>query len=300
MRWIPRAAQIVLGVLLLTTSWLLRKGLEGHPVLVGAWVSAALLLLLLAAAEGMKNLGNITRREIGSLFLSPIAWVVMTAFLAVFGAIFSRFLGFASMAPTFYFLSLIMAFVIPMLTMRQIAEERRSGTIETLTTAPVTDVELVLGKFLGALVFFLFILLPTGVYVWILFHYSTIGPDKWMLAAGYLGTVLMGMFMLSFGLFVSSIWREQTAAAAVGAVALFLLWILGYFLPENPPASLTQTFWSSVQAALYGVGSFVSFTKHLEPFGRGEVDTREVIFFLSFTAFFLFLAVGTVSTRKWR
>jgi ABC-2 type transport system permease protein len=271
-----------------------------NALVVLAVFVVALALLVLLSGLAMRNLYAITRREIGSFFLSPVAWVVTTVFLVAFGAIFCRFLGMASMAPTFYFMSIVMAFIIPMLTMRQIAEERKTGTIEVLTTAPVTDVELVLGKFLGALVFFVFMLLPTGAYVWVLFHYSTIGPDKWMLAAGYVGTLLMGAFMLSYGLFLSSVSREQIVAAVVGSMSLFLLWLLGYFLPANPPASLTATFWSGVQSAAYRVGSFVAFTRHLEAFSRGEVDSREVVFFLSFTAFFLFLAVATVSTRKWR
>jgi ABC-2 type transport system permease protein len=270
------------------------------PLAVSLVFLVALGLMGLLAGLAMRNLYTITRREIGSFFLSPVAWVVMVVFLVAFGVFFYRYLEMASMAPVFYFLSIVMAFAIPMLTMRQIAEERKSGTIEVLTTAPVTDVELVLGKFLAALVFFLFILLPTAAYVWILFWFSTVGPDKWMLAAGYLGTLLLGAFMLSYGLFLSSISREQIVAAVVGAMSLFLLWLLGYFLPMNPPASLTRTFWSEVQAAFYRLGSFIAFTRHLEPFGRGEVDTREIVFFLSFTAFFLFLAVGTVSTRKWR
>ncbi len=251
----------------------------------------------------MRNLATVTRREIGSMFLSPIAWVVMAAFLAAFGAIFSFFVSpeaQAGLAPTFFFLSLVMSFAVPVLTMRQVAEERRSGTIELLTTAPVTDVELVLGKFIGSLVFFLFILVPTAVYAWVLFHYSSTGPDKWMLASGYLGTILTAAFMLSFGLFLSAITREQIVSAIVGMFTLFLLWLLGNFLPMNPPASLTPTFWSQVQEAAWRVGKFLAIGRHLEPFSRGTVDSTEIVFFLSFTAFFLFLAVAAVSTRKWR
>jgi len=270
------------------------------PLVILADFLVALALMIALAGLAMRNLFAITRREIGSFFLSPVAWVVMAVFLVAFGAIFYQFLEFASMGPTFYFLSIVMAFTVPMLTMRQIAEERKTGTIEVLTTAPVTDVELVLGKFLGAAVFFLFILLPTAAYVWILYRFSSIGPDKWMLASGYLGTLLLGAFMLSYGLFLSSISREQIVAAVVGSMSLFLLWLLGYFLPMNPPASLTATFWSEVQAAFYHLGSFLAFTRHLEPFSRGEVDSGEIVFFLSFAAFFLFLAVATVSTRKWR
>ena len=262
---------------------------------------AAALGLVIFLGEGW--LLRIVRRETGSLFLSPIAWVVATAFLVAFGAIFSYFLigsRFASMAPTFGILSLVMAFAIPMLTMRQIAEERRSGTIELLTTAPVTDAELVLGKFIAGVVFLLFLLLPTMVYVAVLYAYSTTGPDPWMLAAGYLGTTLLGMYMLSFGLFLSSVTREQIVSAVVGAFTLFLLWLLGFFLPANPPMSLETTFWTRVQEAASRVGGFLSYTRHMEPFGRGIVDSTEIVFFLSFTAFFLFLAVATVGTRKWR
>ncbi len=248
----------------------------------------------------MRNLGPIARRELGSLFLSPIAWVVMTAFLALFGVIFVQYLDMATLAPTFYILPFIMTFTIPVLTMRQVAEERRSGTLELLATAPVTDLELVLGKFLGGVVFFVFILVPTAAYVWVLFHYSDTGPDVRMLAAGYFGTLLAGMYMLSFGLFVSSITREQVVAGVLGAVALFLLWLLGFFLPTNPPASLAPSAWTMVQDAAYRIGGFISFSRHLEPFSRGIVDTADIVFFLSFTAFFLFLAVAAVSTRKWR
>ncbi|HUW55421.1 MAG TPA: ABC transporter permease subunit [Planctomycetota bacterium] len=296
--WLAVSTLATVVLVPMTAQW----SLPGHfrTRVASVCVLDVFLMAFLAAFLGMGNLWPIIRREVGSLFLSPIAWVVMSAFLVAFGAIFSVSLGYASMAPTFSILPLIMAFVIPMLTMRQIAEERRSGTIELLTTAPVTDMELVVGKFLGALIFFTFILVPTGIYVWILFHFSSVGPDTWMLSAGYLGVLLMGVFMLSFGLFVSSLTREQIVAAVVGAFTLFMLLLLGYLLPPNPPATLATSFWSQVQHALYQLGAFVSLSRHLDPFGRGVVDSREVVFFLSCTAFFLFLAVAMVSTRKWR
>jgi ABC-2 type transport system permease protein len=269
-----------------------------------AWaVIGGFVLPLASAFLFMRNLWTMTRREVGSLILSPVAWIVMCAFLVAFGIIFSQSLEgipYATMSPTFYVMTLILAFAVPILTMRQVAEERRSGTIETLTTAPVTDVELVLGKFFGAVSFYFFILVPTLFYVWVLFHYSSSGADVWMLASDYMGIVLMGLFMLSFGLFVSCISREQIVAAAVGMITLFLLWLLGHYLPPNPPVSLSPTFWAHVQSALYTLGSFLAFGRHYQPFSQGVVDTKEIIFFLSFTVFFLFLAVATVSTRKWR
>ena len=248
----------------------------------------------------MRTVWTITRRELGAMFLSPIAWIVMTAFYVAFGARFSQRLDYADMAETFYFMSLIMAFAIPVLTMRQIAEERKSGRMEVLATAPVTDVQIVVGKFLGALLFFLVILVPTVIYVWVLVHFSTFGPDFRQLASGYLGMVLMGMFMLSFGLFVSSISREQIIGGAIGANALFLSWLLGDFLRREAPGEPGPGFGAQLQVTLHHVGEFLAFNRHLQPFLSGRVDTKEIVFFLSFTAFFLFLAVATVSVRKWR
>ena len=251
----------------------------------------------------MRNIWTVTRREVGSMFLSPIAWVIMTVFLAIFGVLFSVGLMFGSQAgieSIFMPLPFVMAFAIPMLTMRQFAEERRSGTIETLCTAPVTDAQLVIGKFLGGITLYVVILLPTLSYVWLLFHFSSVGPDKWILASSYLGMLLMGMFMFSFGLFMSAITREQIMAAVVGALGLFSMLLLGAFLPPNAPRALVDDFWSRVGLGLYEVGALLAFTRHFMPFGRGIVDTREIAFFLSATLFFLFLAVAAVGTRKWR
>jgi ABC-2 type transport system permease protein len=270
------------------------------PVVVfAAWIFAVFMLLgmIFRAAP---NLWTITRRELGAFFLSPIAWIVMAVILFVLGLIFALFLNDASLEATFYSLPLIMTFAIPMLTMRLIADERRSGTIEVLTTAPVTDVQLVLGKFLGAMGFYVVLLLPTGAFVVVLYGYSSVGPDPWMLASGYLGALLMGMFMISFGLFVSSTTRLQVVSAVVSAVALFTMYLFGAFLPMSAPASLADTFWSKAVTAGYHVVGFLAFTRHLETFDRGLVDTREIMFFLSFTAFFLFLSVAMVSWRKWR
>lgn len=248
----------------------------------------------------MRNTWTLMCRELGSLLLSPIGWIVMTAFYVMFGARFSQVLMNADMIDTFYFMSLVMAFAMPLLTMRQIAEERKTGRMELLATAPVTDLQLVMGKFLGAFTFFIVLMLPTLFFVGILSLYSTFGPDKWMLASGYLGMLLMGMFMLSFGLFVSSIWREEILAGAVSAVSLFLLWLLGQLLDPGGMGRASPNMWAQVRVALNHVGSFLAYNKHLMPFLRGVVDTKEIIFFVSFTAFFLLLAVGTVSTRKWR
>ena len=251
----------------------------------------------------MTNTLNIARRELASFLLSPVAYIILVVFYVAFGLIFYLILSdsqAASMEWTFAFTSLILTLVIPVLTMRQIAEERRLGTLEGLMTTPVTHTALVVGKFLGAAVFFIILLLPSALHSFLLFYFSTSGPDKWALAAGYIGLLLLGCFMLSFGLFCSSLTRSQVAAAMIGVFTLFLFWLLGQAIPQNPPAALEGSTWQTVLKGLYRGGRFIAYRAHFEPFLKGAIDLKHVIFFVSFTVFFLFLAVCTVANRKWR
>ena len=247
---------------------------------------------------------TIARRELASFLLSPVAYIVMVVFYLAFGLIFYLIVAgsnFATMEWTFDFTSLILVLAVPALTMRQIAEERRLGTIEGILTAPVTHTSFVVGKFLGAFGFFLILLVPSAIHAWTLFHFSPAGPDPWKLASGYLGLVLLGAFMISFGLFCSSLTRSQVVAALVGVVPLFLLWLLGtYVASMSPPATLQNSTWEAFLKALYAGGKFITFKEHFTPFCKGIIDLRDLVFFVSFVVFFLFLAVGAVANRKWR
>lgn len=252
----------------------------------------------------MRTTLTIARRELAAFLLAPIAYIALVFFYVAFGLIFyliSQFGNFAaSMEGPFFFVSLFLVLVIPLLTMRQIAEERRMGTMEGVMTAPVTNLSFVVGKFLGALGFYLILLVPSAVYSWFLFHYSTAGPDPWKLAAGYLGLVLMGVFMLSLGLLFSSVTRSQVVAALIGIITLFLFWLLGQAIPQTAPAPLTNTRWEQALRGLHQAGKFIAFKDHFDPFIKGIVALSDIIFFLSFTVFFLFLAVSVVASRKWR
>ena len=251
----------------------------------------------------MKNILHIARRELASYFLSPIAYISLVVFYAALGIFFYLFITgsyMASMMGATYFMGLMLVLVAPVLTMRLIAEERRLGTLEGLMTAPVTHTALVVGKFLGALAFFVILLLPSLFHAWLLFHLSSSGPDVWKLAANYLGLLLLGAFMFSFGTFCSSLTRSQVAAALAGIAILFVLWLLSDFLRDTPPYSLTGDGKDQVLRSLYRAAAFVAYPTHLRSFLDGALDLRDIVFFVSFTVFFLFLAVCTVANRKWR
>ena len=252
----------------------------------------------------MTHTFHIARRELGSFFLSPMAWISLVVFYVIFGLLFYFFkatgFGTADMQALFFWTTLILVLLVPVFTMGLIAEERRLGTLEGLLTAPVTHSALVVGKFLAALALFVVILLPSALHTYLLFKFSSAGPDVWKLASGYLGLVLLASFMLSFGLFCSSLCRSQTIAAITAIVPLFLFWLLGFFLRDNPPATLVGDRMEQLKQSLYQAARFIAYERHYDSFLNGAIDLRDIIFFVSFTVFFLFLAVTAVANRKWR
>jgi len=248
----------------------------------------------------MVNVPTIARRELFGYFYSPLAYVVATLFLAVqgwwfwalvkilalpnapHGAVMQYFFGGAF--PYWMFL----IFVVSMVTMRLVAEERRTGTIETLMTCPVTEVEVVIGKYLGALLFYLFLWLPTVGYVFVLRAYAADGqgPETGPVLAGYLGTLLVGASFTAVGLFASTLTRNQIVAAVLTFVFLTLLLLIGVldFV---------------VQDSVWRDGlSYVNLFSHMETFGKGIVDTRHVTFYLSLVLLFLFAAVRVLETKR--
>jgi ABC-2 type transport system permease protein len=240
------------------------------------------------------------RKELTGYFLSPVAYVVTIFFLMVMGAIFSLLVSVLADGPTgvtimnllfgspFYWMTMLM--IVPVLTMRLLAEEKRSGTIETLMTAPIGDVAVVLAKYAGVLSFYILMWLPTVGYVVILRQFSAMmAPiDFGPLAGGYLGALLVGMFYLSIGLFCSALTSNQIVAAIMtftGMMGLFLLGLLDYVTHRE---------------LLQAVGASVSSYQHMLDFSRGAIDTRPVLFYLSGTAFMLFATVKVVETRSWK
>ena len=256
-------------------------------------------------AESLRNIGAIAGKELRSYYTSPVAWVVLGLFAALFGNFFSVALSFfmqSAMAgqfggprtlnvnqemvrPLLSNASVIILFLLPMITMRAYAEEKRSGTIELLLTSPLKDFEIVLGKFFGAMGMYLGLLAITALYMSILFIWGN--PAFKPMLAGYLGLLLMGGTFISLGLFISSLTANQMVAGAASFVVFLILWIVGWFGENASPT-------------LQPILSYLSITEHFDDFGKGVIDTKHVVYYLTFIVFGLFLAVKSVDTDRWR
>lgn len=252
----------------------------------------------------MRNVIAIAHKELRSYFSSPMAYIVIGFFLLPFGVFFYLYLQAfvrqslqsAQMGGAMnvnqqvvrYVLqnaSVIILFIMPMITMRTYSEEKRSGTIELLLTSPVSDVEIILGKFFGALGLYAAMLGVTLLYMAILFVYGN--PEWRPLVAGYLGLLLMGGAFVSIGLLISSTTNNQIVAGVVTFVVFLLLWIIGWFADSAGP-----TFGP--------ITSYLSITEHFDDFSKGIIDTKHVIYYLSLITFGLFLTAKSVDTERWR
>ena len=256
-------------------------------------------------ASHLRNIGAIAGKELRSYFGSPVAWVMLGLFALIFAWFFnvyldltlknsmqSQFGGPQSMninmdmiRPLLSNASVIVLFLMPMITMRTYAEEKRSGTIELLLTSPVTDADIVLGKFLGALGLYAALLGVTLLYIGTLFAFGN--PEWRPLVAGYLGLLLLGGSFLSIGLFISSTTKNQMVAGTATFVVLLLLWIINWMA-------------DSVGPTMSSVLSYLSITQHFDDFGKGIIDTKHVIFYLSVIVFGLFLTLKSADAERWR
>jgi ABC-2 type transport system permease protein len=236
----------------------------------------------------MRNILAITRKELHHYFASPIAYVLATMFLFINGFIFLLLLYFqqqADMQPVIMNMGVIFLFLCPLITMRLFSEERRTGTIEILMTSPVSDTEAVLGKFFGAvgmLAVMLALTLHLPLFL-ILFGKPDIGP----LWCSYLGLLLLGAGYLALGLLASSLAKNQIVAAVSGFGLILFLWLL---------SASGDIFSPPVTDIL----KYLSFFDHFEEFTRGILDTRDLIFYLSFIGYVLYLTVLAIRNRKWR
>ncbi len=252
----------------------------------------------------MRNIFAIAQKELRSYFSSPIAYIIIGFFALPFGVFFYLYLGafvrqslqMAQYGGSMninqqvirYVLqnaSVIILFVMPMITMRTYSEEKRSGTIELLLTSPVTDVQIIVGKFLGALGLYVAMLLVTVVYIAILFVYGN--PEWRPLVASYLGLLLMGGAFLSIGLLISSTTNNQIVAGIITFVVFLMLWIVGWFAESSGPV-------------MGDITKYLSITEHFDDFSKGIIDTKHVIYYLSLITFGLFLTAKSVDSERWR
>lgn len=246
----------------------------------------------------MKAIYVIAKKELSAYFLAPMAYIVIAAFLLLNGFLFSLITtalsrpGATSTSPmalffggTLFFWVFIIV-VAPVITMRLGAEEAKSGTLETLLTAPVSDFEVILGKYTGAMGLYVAAWLPTLLYVWMLRGYSVVamGP-VW---GGYLGVLLVGLFFTAVGLFTSFVSRNQLVAVMEGfaiLLLLLLLSLLSFFV--NAP------FWK-------GILEYLDLYTMVQTFARGAVDTRGIVYTLSGAGFFLALSYQALQARRLR
>lgn len=230
----------------------------------------------------------IAERELKSFFVSSIAWIIAAAFMAMSGFLFSVILlnsNEASLRFLISNLSVILLFVAPFLTMRLLSEEIRLGTVELLLTNPVRDLEVVLGKFLGAMGFVLVMLVLTLYFPALLFVFGS--PDPGPIATGYLGVLLQAAAFVSIGLAISSTTENQIVAAFLTFAINLILW-------------LSESISQFVGKPLDAVMKYLSITTHFQDFSRGVIDTSHVIFFLSVVAASLFLTYLSLQSRRWR
>jgi len=237
----------------------------------------------------LANTWTFTIKELKSFFNSPVAYVILTLFLLIAGWFFASGLFLLNQADLRDLFSTIIPlaflFFIPAITMRLIAEEKKSGTLELLVTLPVRDVEIVLGKFFSAL-----LLLTCGLVLSFAYPLTLAmlgDPDGGAIVGGYLGLLLMGGSYLAIGVFTSGLTQNQIVAFITGFVIMFLFFMLDKVVIFFP-------------GAVASVLEYLSMTYHLDNVARGIIDTRDLVYFVSVITVFLFLAVRTLESRRWR
>jgi ABC-2 type transport system permease protein len=238
----------------------------------------------------MSRAAVIAKRELSSYFFSPIAYVAMFLFLFTAGLFFwSDFKPGqpAALRNLFEWMVWLLVIVVPILCMGLLAQEWSSGTIETLMTAPVDEGDVIVGKFLGSLGFFLVLLAPTLIYVLMLRIYAQ--PDFGPIFSGYLGILLVGALFIAIALFCSSLTRSHVIAAVMAMAILCAVTILPWVVTSF--ASIPE-FWRKVMSQSV-------FHRYMD-FSKGVVDFGNLVFFVATTAVFLFLTVKVLESRRWK
>ena len=254
----------------------------------------------------MRNVWVICRKELGSYFASPIAYILLTMFGVVIGFFFWNALEYfvieamemqmrgqmfpmnvneQIIRPLLSNVSVIGLFFIPMITMRLFAEEKRNGTIELLATSPVRDLEIITGKWLAALLLYSCLLLFTAVNFAFLFRYGN--PDWKPLLIGYLGLLLQAGALLAIGTFISTLTKNQIIAGAVTFGVCLLLWVLGWV------SGYENALWAQVM-------SYMSVITHFESFGRGVIASKDAVFYLTVIFLGLFFTARALESLRWR
>jgi ABC-2 type transport system permease protein len=254
----------------------------------------------------MKNILTICSREMKAYFASPIAYLLMALFGLIFGFFFYSATAFFVMAgmrqqmggqnapmsvneyviaPLLGNAGVVGLFLIPLISMRLFAEEKRSGTIELLMTSPLSDWEIVIGKWMGAMSMYLCILALSAINVGMLWFWGK--PDLRPILTGYLGLILQGGTILAIGTFISTTTKNQIIAGAATFAVCLLLWVLSWVTSYN------EAPWAAAIA-------YCSILTHFEPFSRGIIDTKDVVFYLTAIFLGLFMTARSLDSLRWR
>jgi ABC-2 type transport system permease protein len=255
----------------------------------------------------MRNIAAIAQKELRSYFASPIGYIVLGLFALLYGYFYVTMLNYfvrqgmqmsmmgggsqalnvnqMMIRPLLQNVTILILFMMPTVTMRAYAEEKRSGTIELLLTSPLSDWEIILGKFVGALALWGAMLAVTLVHIAVLFVY---GRPEWKpIVTAYLGLVLMGGCFISVGLLISSLTKNQIVAGVATFTVFLLLWIINWIGSFSGPT-------------INAVTQYLSIVDQFDDFGKGVLDTSHIIYYLSFITFGLFLTAKSVDSERWR
>jgi len=260
----------------------------------------------------MKGILAIYRREINSYFVSPVAYIVIGFFLIITGYFFSNILAiliersFMAQMQAQQFgsppdmdvpsmvirnfvgvIATLLLFLIPMLTMGTYAEERKRGTMEMLMTSPITEFQIVIGKYMASMTLFLLMLAPTLIYHLVMAAYSEPGVPWRIIWSGYLGILLLGAVLIALGSFISSLTESQIIAGVVTFVVFLLLWVL-------------DLGFRSATTTMGEIFKYLSILQHYDSFSQGIIDTTSVVFYLSAIVLGLFLTLRTLESMRWR
>lgn len=254
----------------------------------------------------MRNIWTICRRELYAYFVSPIAWVLLGIFAVLCGYIttsqaqnlarasieaqmqgqsFPMNINQYGIAPVLSTVAVIAIFLIPLISMRLFAEEKRQGTIELLVTSPIHDLEIILGKWLAALLMYASLLAVLLIDLSFFFFYGN--PDWKPLLSGVLGLLLQGACLLALGAFISSLTKNQIVAGSVGFAAALLLWLLSW-----------ATAYGSSDTVQ--VLNYISIVSHLDTFTRGVIDSKDIVYYFSMIFLGLFLTSRSLESIRWR
>ena len=256
----------------------------------------------------MTNILAIAQKELKSYFASPIGYVLLAVWALLYGFFYFAILNYflrqslqmgqfgmqgpqamninqQLIRPLLQNVTILVLFLMPMLTMRTYAEEKRSGTIELLLTSPISDFQIIMGKFLGAMALYGVMLIITLIHIGLLFVFGN--PEWKPIATFYLGLLLLGGCFISLGLFISSLTSNQIVAAVVNFAVFLLFWVITW----------VGSAWGPGAEAVI---QRLSIIDPLDDFGKGVIDTRHLVYYLSFISFGLFLTAKSVDSERWR